>query len=186
LAEARDWANRIVHGTTRMKTLVDDLLSYARLGSGLTAQPVDTAELIMELAATVRATSETAGEISVGPLPVIDGDRTQLGQLFQNLLTNALKFTRPGHAARVEVSAVRSGDGWIFAVEDDGIGIAADARERVFQMFKRLHTGEAYGGTGIGLAICRRVTENHGGRIWVEGNSKGGTTIRVLFPSRDF
>jgi signal transduction histidine kinase len=182
LAEAREWANRIVTGTTRMKTLVDDLLSFARLGSDLEPQPIDTEELMTELVATVRATSENTGEISIGSLPIVHGDRTQLSQLFQNLLTNALKFTPAGETARVEVSAARSGDSWIFAVEDDGIGIAPESRELVFKMFKRLHPGELYGGTGIGLAICRRVAENHGGRIWAEGNSKSGTTIRVALP----
>src|SRR5207302_8261183 len=145
-------------------------------------QSVRTNELVREVVAAVRAASDSEGEVSVGSLPAVHGDPTQLGQLFQNLLTNALKFSRPGLPPRVAVSAEPSGDGWTFSVADNGIGVAPEARDRIFQMFQRLHRREDYPGTGIGLAICRRVTDNHGGRIWAEDNAEGGTTFRFTLP----
>jgi len=111
------------------------------------------------------------------------GDEVQLGQFLQNLM-NALKFRGPDRPARVRVSGERSADGWALAVADNGIGVDAAHEERIFKMFQRLHTRDAYEGTGIGLAVCRRIVEQHGGRIWLEPTPGGGATFRFTLPDR--
>jgi signal transduction histidine kinase len=116
-------------------------------------------------------------------LPRISGDETQLLQLFQNLLGNALKFARPGVTPRIHLSGEQRDGFWEFRVEDNGIGIPAEYRERIFGMFQRLHARDEYPGTGIGLTICRTVVERHGGRIWAEDAAGSGTTFRFTLPS---
>jgi signal transduction histidine kinase len=106
-----------------------------------------------------------------------------LAQVFQNLIANAIKFRRADEAPQVHVSATREGDLWRFSVADNGIGIPADQRERIFQIFHRLHTREEYPGTGIGLALCRRIVERHGGRIWVESEPGEGATFYFTLPA---
>ena len=119
--------------------------------------------------------------IARDPLPTVDGDMTQLTQLFQNLVANAIKF-RADAAPDIRVSAERQEGAWLFSVRDNGIGIAAEYRERVFVLFQRLHGRDEYSGTGIGLAICKKIVERHGGIIWVEATPGGGTTFRFTIP----
>jgi len=113
--------------------------------------------------------------VEVDALPTVRGNALQLAQLFQNLVTNAVKFARPGTPPRVRISACRDGTRWRFLVADNGIGIEPPYRERIFGMFQRLHTRDAYPGTGIGLAICKRIVQAHGGVVWVDDNPGGGT-----------
>jgi signal transduction histidine kinase len=121
---------------------------------------------------------EAGAKVDAGNLPFVHGDATQLGQLFQNLLTNAVKYHRPGVAPFITVDAERDGQAWRVSVTDNGIGIEPQHAERIFNMFQRLHGREAYPGTGIGLAICRKIVELHGGRIWVEPAPDGGSCFR--------
>jgi PAS domain S-box-containing protein len=183
-ADADEFIEYAVDGAARMRTLIEGLLAYSRAGRGEDLEPVElslvTADVLRSLAA---AMIEASAQVEVADLPVVLGDRGQLEQLLQNLIANALKFRRDGRA-RVWVRAEHSANGMTqIAVADGGIGIAPEAREHVFEMFQRLHDRESYAGTGIGLAICRKIVERHGGRIWVDERVGGGTVFRFTLPS---
>jgi NO-binding membrane sensor protein with MHYT domain/nitrogen-specific signal transduction histidine kinase len=181
--DADEFIGFAVDGATRMQTLIRDLLSYSRvMTQGRSLQPVDT-RLAFDAACENlhRAIDESGVIVSVGALPVIQADATQMTQLFQNLLGNALKY-RNEHAPHVRVDARPAEKSWLFSVQDNGIGIEPQYFERIFQMFQRLHTREKYSGTGIGLAICRRIVERHGGRIWVESEPGQGSTFLFAIP----
>jgi PAS domain S-box-containing protein len=171
-------------GVERMQALISDLLSYSRAGQGaLRSQQVDTRELVRETLSSLDAAVRNAGaHIEVGDLPVVEADRAALAQLFGNLLSNALKFTDGRHPPQVDVTAQAEDDAWRFIVADNGLGIDPAQAERVFGMFERLHAEDQYGGTGIGLAICKRIVERHGGRIWWEPNAGGGTAFHFTLP----
>jgi two-component system, chemotaxis family, sensor kinase Cph1 len=178
---------RFAHdGVVRMRELIDDLLKFARLGHR--AEPFAPVALDAVLAQALTnldgAIRSRHAEVTHTPLPEVHGDRVQLVQLFQNLIANAIKF-HPGPVPHVRVSAVAMSGGWTFTVRDDGIGIPPEAQEKVFLMFQRLHTREEYPGTGIGLPICRRVVERHGGRIWIESSGRPGegTAFHFTLPS---
>jgi light-regulated signal transduction histidine kinase (bacteriophytochrome) len=133
------------------------------------------------LSAAIR---ENAAGIKKGELPVVNGDETQLLQLFQNLIGNAIKFQKPGAAPEVHISSGKQGDSWLFSVTDNGIGIDNKFSDRIFEIFQRLHTREQYPGTGIGLAVCKKIVERHGGRIWVDSKPGQGTTFFFTIPYR--
>jgi light-regulated signal transduction histidine kinase (bacteriophytochrome) len=122
--------------------------------------------------------------VTFDPLPVVLGDATQLGQVFQNLLVNAIKF-RGNEPPRIHVSAQEQPEEWVFSIRDNGIGIAPQYFDRIFIIFQRLHTIEEYGGTGIGLAICKKIVERHGGRIWLESVVGAGTTFHFSIPKKE-
>src|SRR5829696_2709117 len=170
-----------------MRALIEDLLAYSRAGrSERTTETVNTARVVGEVAATLRALAGgDPPEIEWDALPSVEGDSQQLVQLFQNLIGNAVKFVAPGVRARVVVSAERDGAVWRFAIEDNGIGIEPRHMERVFGMFQRLHTRDEFEGTGIGLAIARKVVERHGGRISAEPRETGGTRFEFTLPAVD-
>jgi PAS domain S-box-containing protein len=179
-AQAKDWIRRVVQSTRQMQTLVRDLLEYSRVDSQPHPfQPVPFREVfdhaVSLLDASVR---EANAEVSCGELPVVTGDRSQLVQLMLNLIGNALKY-RGADPPRVHVSAERSAgeDTWTFAVRDNGIGIDRRHQEQIFEIFRRLHDQKEIPGTGIGLAVCRRVVQRHGGRIWVESEPGRGSTF---------
>lgn len=180
---ATRWIGFAVEGCTRLRQLVDDLLRYAQAGrGGLEARSVDLEALagavVRELGPTLAA---SGARVEVGRLPVVEGDPMLLDQVLRNLIGNACKFARPGGGARVEVGASRVDGGWRVWVADDGEGIPAAYRERVFAPFRRLHD-RSVAGTGIGLAICRRAVERHGGRIWVEDAAGGGAALTFVLP----
>ncbi|HEV8608377.1 MAG TPA: PAS domain S-box protein [Tepidisphaeraceae bacterium] len=184
--DGEEYMQFIVGGVQRMQTLISDLLSYSRVNSqGAAFARADCKEIISRVLGNLAASIQSKGaEVAVEPLPVVMGDATQLGQLFQNLLGNALKFhgKRP---PRLRVAAREKAGEWVFSVQDNGIGIAREYFERIFIIFQRLHTIEEYGGTGIGLAICKKIVERHGGRIWLESIVGEGTTFYFSIPKKE-
>jgi light-regulated signal transduction histidine kinase (bacteriophytochrome) len=182
--DADDFMRFIVEGAERMQTLIRDLLAYSRAGrAAQTPARVDLQDCIHASLANLRAMlEESAAAVEVGLLPEFVGQRSQLIQLFQNLIGNALKY----HGAdppRVHVSAERRGREWLFSVRDNGIGIDPQYREQVFDLFRRLHSRNEYAGTGIGLAICKKIVESHGGRIWVESEPDRGSAFYFTLPA---
>jgi PAS domain S-box-containing protein len=183
--DADDFIKYAVEGAQRMEHLIKDLLDYSRLGARNTEfEQVNVQEVwdqaIMDLKIPIES---RAAVLTHGPLPMVIGDATQLRQVFQNLLGNGIKFS---HAApQIHAWAERNGEEWVFGVRDNGIGIEPQYLERIFEVFKRLHSRGEYQGTGIGLAICKRVVENHGGRIWVESVYGKGTTFYFTLKAGD-
>jgi PAS domain S-box-containing protein len=183
-ADADEFIGYAVDGAARMKALIDDLLAYSRSGVDVSVRrQVDCGILVRAAVADLeRAMGDSGATIEVGDLPIVDGDPGQLSQLFQNLLSNALKFVAPDVPARVRVTAHRQGDAWSFSVTDNGIGIAAVHRDRVFLMFKRLHGRAQYPGTGIGLALCHKIVTRFGGRIWLAEDTEVGCEFLFTVP----
>ena len=180
---ARKYIRHAADGAHRMQALIRDLLALSRVGTeGRPFVPVSLGALVDDaIRAMEVAIAETGATVTRDALPVVVGDPAQLGQLVQNLLANALKFRRPGVPPCVHFGA-RKGDAWTVAVRDNGIGIDARFAERVFQVFQRLHTRDEYPGTGMGLAICKKVVDRHGGRIWVEPRAGGGSVFCFTLP----
>ncbi len=180
LDEAADkYINFAVDGALRMQKLIEGLLAYSRIGRRSSAfKPVDTGAVFDGDVANMRsAIREKGAEVTRETLPVVLGDETQLLQLFQNLIANALKFTRTEAPPRIHASALPIEGGWLFSFRDNGIGIDPQYFERIFQIFQRLHTRAEYPGTGIGLALAKRIVERHQGRIWVESVPGQGSTF---------
>jgi PAS domain S-box-containing protein len=183
-ADADQFIDFAVDGAGRMRDLIDDLLTYSRAGRGDgPLGPVDSGALVERVVEAMR-TVEDAREarFTIGELPVVLGDEHQLGQLFQNLIGNAVKFVPEDRMPEIEVSAVRERDRWRFEVADNGIGMEPAHAARIFRMFQRLHTRDEYPGTGIGLAIAKKVVERHGGTIWAEPRPEGGSRFRFTLP----
>jgi PAS domain S-box-containing protein len=182
--EADTWINRVVENTKRMRTLIQDLLAYSRVES--TARPfapTDFREVFDDAIALLEAAiRDTGAQVTCGDLPVVMGDRSQLVQLLQNLIDNGIKYHGPA-PPRIHVLAEQSGNEWRFSVHDNGIGIDPKHKERIFEIFQRLHTQQAYPGTGIGLALCRRVVHRHGGRIWVDSHLGRGSVFTFTLPA---
>jgi light-regulated signal transduction histidine kinase (bacteriophytochrome) len=165
----------IVDGATRMKQLIEDLLAYSRVGTkGQEFKPVALEAPLRRALFNLRTGIEEAGAaVTYDPLPTVQGDEVQLGQLLQNLVGNALKF-RSNSVPRIHLAVTDSPQEWTIEVRDNGIGIEPQYFERIFMVFQRLHNKGEYPGTGIGLAICKKVVERHGGRIWVESRAAQG------------
>ncbi|MBV2356324.1 CHASE3 domain-containing protein [Streptomyces sp. J2-1] len=175
-----------VDGANRMQTLINDLLAFSRVGRVHNDhQSVDMDAVFTRALENVSvAVEETGAEITHDTLPPVVGDATQLGMLWQNLLSNALKFRAPGRPPHIHVGLTATEDGaWEFAVSDNGIGIAPEFQEKVFVIFQRLHTKDAYPGTGIGLAMCKKVVEFHGGHIGIDPGYRLGTRVLFTLPA---
>lgn len=185
--QANDWLMRIAKSTAHMQTLTRDLLSYSRLErEERPLEAVAMGEIFDEVVRLLDVViSETGAEVTTDVLPTVQGDRSQLIQLLQNLLDNALKYHLEGNTPRVHLAAERSGREWVFSLADNGIGIAPKHRNRIFEVFKRLHDQREFPGTGIGLAVCRRVVQRHGGRIWVESEPGQGSVFHFTLQEED-
>jgi PAS domain S-box-containing protein len=182
-SQADEFIDLIVDGTQRMQTLINDLLAYSRIGRRGEAIRSTGAEaalkaVMQNLSVGIR---EYGATITNDSLPTVKADATQLIQLFQNLISNAVKF-RAERPPRIHIGVSDAGDCWQFSIRDNGIGIEPQYFERIFQVFQRLHTRREYKGTGIGLAICKKIIERHGGRIWVESEIGHGTTFYFTLP----
>jgi light-regulated signal transduction histidine kinase (bacteriophytochrome) len=162
-----------------MQQLVDDLLTFSRVGSqGRALEPVDAAAVTRRVIRSLQATiAETGAEVECGDLPTVLADEIQLGQVLQNLLSNALKFHAEDRAPHVRIDAVAEDGQWVFSVADNGIGIEEQYAQRIFQMFQRLHGRREYEGSGIGLTIAKKIVERHGGAIWFTSVPGRGTTF---------
>ncbi|MHB8146290.1 MAG: sensor histidine kinase [Vulcanimicrobiaceae bacterium] len=183
-AQADEFISFAVDGALRMQHLINDILQYSRVTThGRAFERVSLADAVERACVNLRSRIEQSGaEIDVGAMPEVWGDSTQLSQLFTNLLGNGLKYNQ-SLRPRIEISARRDGDQWEIRVSDNGIGIAPEFHERIFGIFTRLHTRDEYEGTGIGLALCRRILERHNGRIWLQSAEGSGTTFYCTIPA---
>ncbi len=177
-----------VDGAVRMQTLINALLSYSRIGSREQEfKPVNCADILQDVLANLQVTiAQNNALITSDPLPIVSGDRAQLTQLFQNILNNGIKFRRE-EIPQIHVGVKRFSDKWLFSIRDNGIGIDNQYADRIFVIFQRLHSRSEYPGTGIGLAICKKIVERHGGKLWVESQSETktgqGSTFLFTLPA---
>ena len=182
--DADEFIGFAVDGAKRMQGLINDLLAYSRVGTKKKELAPTNSEAVFT--ATLKtldlAIQDAAATITHGTLPTVTADATQLGQLFQNLIGNALKY-RNSKPPVIHVGSRRDGDHWLFSVQDNGVGIDDKFAEKIFIIFQRLHTREEYAGTGIGLAVCKKIVERHGGKIWVESKLGHGSMFYFTLPS---
>jgi PAS domain S-box-containing protein len=182
-SRADELIRHAIDGVRRMQTLIDDLLAYSRVDTrGKSFSPTDcNAALRAALANLAAALAESGAAVTHDDLPTVPADEAQLAQVFQNLLSNAIKF-RGQDPPRVHVGCRREAAEWVISVRDNGIGIEPGYFDRIFVIFQRLHTRDEYPGTGIGLAICKKIVERHGGRMWVESEHGKGSTFLFTIP----
>jgi signal transduction histidine kinase len=186
-AEIREYLDFIIAGARRMGTLIHDLLEYSRAGNRQTAPgPVCLAEVLSAACDNLHALIEDRqAKLEAADLPTVKGDSMQLIELFQNLIANAIKFTHGDARPTVRIDAQPDGNFWLLSIADNGIGIEPEYFDRIFVIFQRLHNCETYPGTGVGLALCKRIVERHGGRIWVESQPGEGSVFRFTLPTFD-
>jgi light-regulated signal transduction histidine kinase (bacteriophytochrome) len=184
-AKATTYFTGITDGVKRMQALIEGVLAYAQAGApGPPPEPIDCAVVVERALANLHAAiAERGALVTHGALPTVAADATQLSQVFQNLIGNAIKYCR--ETPRIAISATREGAEWLFCVRDNGIGMEAAEAERIFDIFQRAHSAAEYPGTGIGLAICKKTIERHGGRIWAESCVGQGTTFKFTLPARE-
>jgi len=184
-ARADEFIRHAVEGATRMRTLINDLLEYSRVSTrGGAFTPTDCPSVVQQVLANLKVAIEESGAVVThDSLPTVLADATQLLQVFQNLLSNALKF-RGDQPPAIHIGVEPHDGAWRFAIRDNGIGIEPQYAARVFEIFQRLHTRREYPGTGIGLALCKKIVERHGGRIWVESELGKGAMFAFTLPDR--
>lgn len=183
--DAKRYIERIMNAGWRMTQLIEDLLAYSRVGTRTQEfKPTDCNTVLEEALGNLREEISSCGaNITYSDLPAVMADRTQLMRLFQNLVSNAIKFRRPEVPPTIEITAQpKNNDEWLIEVRDNGIGIEPENFERIFEIFQRLHSYNDYPGTGIGMTICKKIVERHGGRIWVESQIGVGTTFYFTIP----
>ena len=185
--EADEFINYAVDGVVRMKTLINDLLVYSRVNTKESPLEDVDCNRVVEQTLTILRTSieENKAVINAGILPVLKANQLHMNQLFQNLISNAIKFKKPDEAPVVNITAKHAGHEWLFTVSDNGIGIDKEFSDKIFVIFQRLHNNSEYPGTGIGLAICKRIIEKLGGHLWVESAENEGSTFSFTIPDRD-
>jgi signal transduction histidine kinase len=182
-SKAKEFIGYTVEGVNRMRALIKDLLDYSRTGTiEMNLKPTNFSEAVERAVFNLKAAvEETGATIAYDPLPTVRADIMQMSRLFQNLMGNAIKF-RGKKAPDIHISAEKNENGWTFSVRDNGMGIDPENAERIFSVFQRLHTKEEYPGTGIGLAVCKRIVERHGGKIWVKSEKGKGATFCFTIP----
>lgn len=182
---AQQWASYVVEGATRLQALIEGLLEFSRV------RPEEAEFVEIECEAVLRralanlhaAIEESGAAITHDQLPTISADAVQLLQLMQNLIGNGLKFRSHEHAPQIHVGCARDGDDWHLTFTDNGIGVDATDADRIFVLFQRLHSKDAYAGAGIGLALCKKIVDAHHGAIWVQSERAAGATFHVLLPA---
>ena len=181
--DARQFIAFAVDGAQRMQIMVGELVTYSLVGTGqFEAQPIEANSAVDRAIADLQDSIEASGAvITCDPLPTVVADDEQLAQLFQNLIGNAITYCRE-HKPEIHIAGEGRDAEWVFSVSDNGPGIESDYHERIFAMFQRLVSKDEYAGCGMGLAICRRIAERHGGRIWVESEPGKGSTFRFTVP----
>ena len=186
-ARINQYAGFVHQAVGRMRTLISDLLTYSRTVQS-DELPIGVADLSASFAEAISVLDnlikESQAVVSSGPLPIVRGDTSQFAHVFQNLLSNALKYRRSDALPEIRIVAERHGDSWVISIRDNGIGFEQQYAERIFGLFKRLHKDE-YPGTGLGLAICQRIVERYGGRIWAEGRPGQGATFFFSLPTAE-
>ena len=182
--KARKFINYAVDGASRMQALIRDLLAFSRVETHVQGlKPVDAHSALGDAIANLKAMiDETGTLITTDDLPHVRADETQISQVFQNLIANGVKFRKKSSNPHIHVSANHQNGNWCFSVKDNGIGIDTKYQDRVFVVFQRLHTRHEYPGTGIGLALCKRIIDRHGGKIWFESTLRQGTTFYFTLP----
>lgn len=177
--ETAEFLEFAVDGADRMREMIQGLLEYSRVESeGDPLEPVDLDSIFEDVCEDMHLQiEESNADITADSLPRVRGDASQLRQVFQNLLENAITYSGD-EPPRIDVSSDRNGDMYEVSVHDEGIGIESEDQEQIFRIFERLHTSDEYPGSGIGLAICERIIERHGGEIWVESDPSDGSTVR--------
>ncbi len=187
-ANLSDQHRRFLHfavdGATRMQTLINDLMSFTRTSHVQENHlPVDLTQVVNEVLATFQERiSETRATMRIGELPTISGERTKLALVFQNLIGNALKFHAKDRDPVIDVTSKRIGSDWVISIADNGIGIDPAYRQQIFAVFQRLHGRDEYPGNGMGLAICRKIVDQHHGELWVESRAAGGSVFMLRIP----
>ena len=184
--DADEFIAYAVNGANRMQALIQDLLAFSRVDTqGQLFEPTSVETLLGYALDNLKgAIEESRAVVTHDPLPTVMADERQLLHLLQNLLSNAIKFRGP-EPPHAHLSAERRDSEWLFSVRDNGIGIDPQYAERIFVIFQRLHTNAEYPGTGIGLALCKKIVERHGGRIWMESQLGQGATFYFTLPARD-
>lgn len=184
-AECLEYLQFIRDGAHRLRSVIHDLLDFSRAGrTELRLRPLSLKDLLARALDELQPViSASQAQIRFGELPMVQGGDTQLTQLLRNLIDNAIKYVVPGRLPEVQIDADQVGAEVIIRIRDNGIGIAVEHRERIFEIFQRLHTEAEYPGTGIGLAICKKIVDRHGGRIWVELPPEGGSIFAFSLPA---
>jgi signal transduction histidine kinase len=182
-ADADKFIGYATEGATRMQVLIQDLLAFSRVGrNGGSSESIDCNAVMKDVLQTLAGAIEESGAVvAQGELPAVWADRTQMSQVFQNLMGNALKF-RGSDPPVISIQVEKTGQHWQFSVSDNGIGIAPEHADNIFVVFQRLHARTEYPGNGIGLAICKKIVERAGGRIWVESQAGSGSTFKFTMP----
>ena len=181
--DAEEFIGFAMDGAKRMQSFIADLLTYSRVGNQTKEMHAMDVGVVLEatLAVLRLAIRESSATVTHDKLPTIQGDETQIGQLFQNLIGNALEYEH-GDAPEVHVGCRQDGGQWLFSVRDNGIGFDPQFAQKIFLIFQRLHTKEKYSGTGVGLALCKKIVERHGGKIWVESDVGKGSKFFFTIP----
>jgi signal transduction histidine kinase len=181
--ESIEYITLIKNATLRMQDLIKDLLDFSKVGRNITFEAVDCNIVLKEVLAEMNSTiKENNAKISSAVLPVLNGNKMELKRLFQNLLSNGIKFQKKDVLPEIQISVTETNDDFVFAFKDNGIGIEEKYAEKIFVIFQRLHNVEEYPGTGIGLAICKKIVVMHGGKIWVESEPGRGSIFYFTIP----
>jgi len=181
--DAKDLIARAGEGARQAQTMIKELLDYGRINSMKKPQIIDLSATLKRILEMMRNVVETGSvQITYDPMPVITADDIQLGRLFQNLLSNAIKFRRKDVPLKIHISAEERSGEWVISVKDNGIGIDPKHKEQIFRIFQRLHTRTEYPGTGVGLAVCKKIVEAHGGKMWIESEAGNGSIFYFSLP----